>query len=291
MSTNVSKVSLYYILTKPGIIRGNAIHVLAGALFAAIWAPDWTPIIGVLIGTSLVIASACVVNNYFDRRIDTKMKRTKARASVTGEIPLAHGVLFALALLIAGFWVLYLFTNWIVIMIGIVAYITYAFIYTLLKPHTVYSTLIGAIPGALPAMAGYVAVDGQLSIGAWCIFLLIFVWQMPHFYAISIFRKNEYKAAGVPVLGAVKSFQTVKTHILFYQVLYTGVVATMITFQVVTPAAGLILLAGAAYWLYVYAFTEGDEIKWSKSIFGASLVLTLLLLVAAVLNMFLKSTL
>ncbi len=289
MTQKVSKLSLHYKLTKPGIIRGNAIHTLAGALFAAIWVPAWTPIIGVLIGTSLVIASACVVNNYFDRRIDVKMKRTKQRASVTGEISVSHAIVFALALLIAGFSVLYIFTNWIVIAIGIVAYITYAFVYTLLKPHTVHSTLIGAIPGALPAMAGYVAVDGQLSAGAWCIFLLIVAWQMPHFYAISLFRKSEYKAAGVPVLGVVKPFQTVKTYMLFYLLLYASAITAMISLEVVVPSAGIILLAGAAYWLYVYVYAKGDEIRWAKSIFRASLILTLILPFAGLLNMFIKS--
>jgi len=288
MSSTKHTFSLYYKLTKPGIVRGNAIHTLAGALFAAIWIPDWLGIIGVLVGTSLVIASACVVNNYIDRKIDVKMKRTKERASVTGKIPLRSGMIFASILLLLGFLTLIVLTNWLVVLIGIVAYLTYVLAYTLSKPHTTYSTLIGAIPGALPAMAGYVAVDGQLSVGAWCIFLLIAVWQIPHFYAISIFRKDEYKAAGVPVLGVVKPFQVVKTHIFFYQVMYLLVVVAMITFDVVVPAAGLLLLLGAAYWLYVYAFTKGSEIKWSKSIFGASLVLTLLLPLAGLLNMFLN---
>lgn len=195
MSKPTNKFNLYYKLTKPGIIRGNAIHTMAGALLAATWMPSWLPIIGVLIGTSLVIASACVVNNYLDRKIDIKMKRTKERASVTGEIPLQKGLLVAAILLIAGFITLFTLTNWIVVVVGVVAYLTYVFAYTLSKPHTVHSTLIGAIPGALPAMAGYVAVDGQLSIGAWGVFLLVAVWQLPHFYAISVFRKKRIQSS------------------------------------------------------------------------------------------------
>jgi len=288
MSKPTSNLNLYYTLTKPGIIRGNLIHTLAGALFAAVWVPNWAPIIGVLVGTSLVIASACVINNYLDRKIDIKMNRTKERASVTGKIPLVNGLLFAGALLVTGFLTLALLTNWLVVVIGVVAYLSYVLAYTLSKPHTVHSTLIGAIPGALPAMAGYVAVTGELTAGAWCVFILITTWQLPHFYAISIFRKKEYKAAGVPVLGVVKPFEMVKRYILVYQIIYLVAVTLMISLRVVVPAAGLLLLAGAAYWLYVYAFAKGDEIKWSKSIFGASLVLTLLLPMAGVLNMFLN---
>jgi heme o synthase len=279
----------YYVLTKPGIIRGNLIHTLAGALLAATWIPDWQLIVGVLIGTSLVIASACVVNNYLDRKIDAKMKRTKERASVTGDIPVVHGLLFSVELLMAGFAVLVVLTNWIVVVIGIIAYLMYVLAYTLSKPRSVHSTLIGAIPGALPAMAGYVAVTGELTVSAWLIFLLVAVWQLPHFYAISVFRKQEYKAAGVPVLGVVKPFRVVKIYVLSYQMLYACVVTALIYTETVAPLAGFILLIGAAYWLYVYAFTKGSEVKWAKSIFGSSLVLTLLLLMAAVVNMFLHT--
>lgn len=281
----IQKAKQFYILTKPGIIRGNVIHTLAGALFASIWVPNWLLIIGVLIGTSFVIASACVVNNYLDRNIDRKMKRTSKRASATREISVKHGMIFAAVLLAIGFATLLAFTNIYVVIIGIIAYVMYSFVYTLSKPRTIHSTLIGTIPGALPAMAGYVAVVGEVTLGAWLVFLLIAAWQMPHFYAISIFRRDEYKAAGVPVLGVVKPFEVVKSHILFYQLLYTCAVTALIYTETVSPPAGVILLAGAAYWLGVYAFTKGDKIKWAKSVFGASLVLTLLLPVIAIIHM------
>lgn len=283
-----SKAKQYYSLTKPGIIRGNLIHVVAGALFASsISGFQWSPIIGVLIGTSLVIAAACVANNYLDRGIDAKMKRTKNRPSVTGDIPFWNAMIFAKILLIIGFTVLYAFTNLIVVTIGFVAYILYVFAYGWAKRHTVHSTLVGALPGALPAMAGYVAVSGELSIAAWLIFLLITAWQMPHFYAISLFRRGDYKAAGIPVLGAVRSFEVVKQYILFYIVVYTCVITALIATSSISAAPGLLLLSGAAYWLYVYITASGDHDKWARSIFGASLVLTLILPAAAVLNMFL----
>src|SRR5690348_756051 len=123
MSTLRERIRLYHKLTKPGIVRGNAIHTLAGALFAASWVPHWSPIIGVLAGTSFVIASACIVNNYLDRKIDVKMSRTKHRGSATGEIPLRSGLALAVVLLIIGFAILQLFTNMFVVLIGVIAYI------------------------------------------------------------------------------------------------------------------------------------------------------------------------
>lgn len=283
----MNKLGLYYRLTKPGIVRGNAIHVLAGALLASISGVDIPTIIAVLVGTSFVIASACVANNYLDRGIDAKMERTRRRASVTGQVPLSHAMVFAAVLLAIGYAVLLTYTNIIVAIIGAVAYIFYVFIYGYAKRKSTISTVVGAVPGALPAMAGYVAVDGTLSLEAWLVFFLIFAWQMPHFYAISLFRKKEYTAAGLPVLGVIKPFEIVKKHILGYMVLYLACIALLIFYKVVGIPSAILLLSGAAYWFFVYfRSNSGNPEKWSKSVFGASLVLTLVLLLASVLNVF-----
>lgn len=280
-------IRAYYMLTKPGIIRGNALHALAGALLASSLPINWSALIGVLIGTSFVIASACVVNNYMDRGIDARMKRTSKRPSVTGVVSLQSAMIYAVVLFIIGFGVLYAWTNLLVMLIGLIAYISYVVLYGWAKRTTVYSTLVGAIPGALPAMAGYVAIEGAVAVGAWLVFMLIFVWQMPHFYAISLFRKNEYRHAKLPVLGAVRSFGAVRRHILSYLVVYAAVVSAIITFRTVGVVSGAILLAGAAYWMIVCIRTSTkDHDEWARSVFGASLVLSLLLVVSAVFNVF-----
>lgn len=283
------KLKAYYLLTKPGIVKGNALHALAGALFASTLTMQWTQLLGVLIGTSLVIASACVANNYMDRGIDARMKRTKRRPSVTGTVSLKNAMIYAALLFLAGLAVLYFMTNWIVIVIGLIAYVLYVFVYGLAKRKTVHSTVIGAIPGALPAMAGYVAISGQLSIEPWLIFLLIFAWQMPHFYAISVFRRDDYSAAGIPVLAVVSSFKVVKHAILFYMMFYVVIIALLISTKTVVPSAGFLLLAGAAYWIAIYFTDTKNNEKWARSLFGTSLVLSLVLLIAAVLNLILVS--
>lgn len=282
-----SRVKAYYTLTKPGIIKGNAVHVAAGAFFASIWMPNWLVIIGVISGTSLVIASACVINNFIDRDIDKKMARTRHRASVTGQVSVASAVIFAVVLLTLGMGLLVSLTNMYVAAIGAVAYVLYTFVYTLSKPRTIHSTLIGAIPGALPIMAGYVAVVGEVTITAWLLFLLVAAWQMPHFYAISLFRKKEYEAATIPVLGVVKPFRTVRSYILAYQVVYVVVISALIYTQSVTPASGLLLLGAAALWLGVSIRSVKNEISWARSVFGVSLIISLVLLMASVLHMFL----
>lgn len=276
----------YYLLTKPGIVRGNALHVLAGAFFASSMTIQWPQILAVLFGTSFVIASACVANNYMDRSIDARMKRTKKRPSVTGEVAFRSALVYMVLLLLIGFLVLYLFTNPWVVAIGVVAYVMYVFAYGWAKRNTVHSTLIGAVPGALPVMAGHVAVYGSITPAAWLLFILVLVWQMPHFYAISLFRKAEYREAGLPVMGVLKPFPYVRAMMIGYVLLYIGVVTAMISLEVMAPAAGLLLMAGGAYWLYVTFRDASDQVKWARSVFGASLILALGLFVASLLNVF-----
>lgn len=283
----LTQLRAYYLLTKPGIVRGNAVHVLAGVLLASRWPINWSVLFGVLVGTSLVIASACVANNYMDRGIDVRMKRTKARPSVTGQISLQTAMVYAAALLIVGFGILLWRTNAYVVTIGVIAYVLYVFAYGWAKRNTVHSTLIGAIPGALPAMAGYVAVTNTLSLGAWLIFLLVLVWQMPHFYAISLFRKKEYAAAELPVLGVVKPFSIVKRYIGVYVIIYCAIVIGMTlagTFQLL---AGILMAVGAAFWLSIAFMRAPDEKKWAYKVFGTSLLLTLVLLAVSIVTMFL----
>lgn len=281
------KIRAYYLLMKPGIIRGNAIHVISGALFASQLPLQWATIAAVLLGTCLVIASACVANNYMDRGIDAKMKRTKARPSVTGEVSVISAMIFTGVLFVAGFALLAAFTNAWVVGIGAAAYVLYVFAYGWAKRTTIHSTLVGAIPGALPIMAGHVAVVGEPSVGSWLLFLVVFTWQMPHFYAISIFRKKEYKAANIPVLGAVKPFGVVRAYIALYMTAYLASITALVSLNVVGAPAGTMLLLGAAVWFIVYVrASTANESKWARSIFATSLVLALVLLIASAINVF-----
>jgi heme o synthase len=283
----LSQLRAYYILTKPGIIKGNALHVLAGALFASFLPIDWIALLGVTVGTSLVIASACVANNYIDRDIDARMARTKRRPSVTGEVSPRNALLFSTVLLLLGAAMLYIYTNPIVMGIGALAYVLYVFAYGWAKRHTVHSTLVGAVPGALPILAGHVAVAGGVTYVGMLLFLLVFTWQMPHFYAISILRKKEYAAARVPVLAVVTSFKTVQTYILIYMIAYLVSIAALVSTGRLGVPAGFLLLAGAALWFMVYITIDThSHIRWARAIFRTSLVLSVMLLAAAILNIY-----
>lgn len=284
----MARVKEFYELTKPGIVYGNSIHVAAGILFAAATSTfAWVPALGVLIGTALIIASACVVNNIIDSDIDAKMARTKKRAMPSRRISVKLAGWYAFILALIGFSGLAATTNWLVVALGAVAYVTYTVVYTYSKRLTVHSTVIGTIPGALPIMAGYVALSEKIDLTAALLFLLLVFWQLAHFYAISLFRKDEYAAAGVPVLSTRVGEKTVIGAILagifFYVVIIVGLGAT----KSWNLPATLLLLALAGWWfgLAVTGLKNRDTASWARRVFGWSLWLSLLLPAIALVNL------
>jgi protoheme IX farnesyltransferase len=282
----MKRARIYYNLTKPGIVYGNAIHICAGVLFAAAMYPlHLNSFLGVLFGTSLVIASACVMNNYFDRNIDARMNRTKKRATVTGAISFTEIVIFAAVLLLGGLGLLAALTNLLVVGLGVTAYVFYVLIYTYSKRITVHSTLIGSVPGALPAVAGYAAFSDSLDTGALLLFFLIVCWQMPHFYAISLYRRRDYEAAKLPVLGVIAPVRTVKATMATFLISYIVTILLMNGTGVTGMGATLILLTGAGYWVYAFVRKSISTERWARRFFGASLVVSLLLPLAAALNL------
>ena len=273
----------YYRLTKPGIIYGNSINAAMGFAFASVlaWAFDLWLLLAVLGGTALVIASGCVFNNYIDRGIDQHMKRTQKRALVRGRVSGRNALIYATLLGIAGFTTLALWTNWLTVLIGVIGYIDYIVLYGYFKRKSVHGTLVGAISGAMPPVAGYCAVTGQFDTAALLLFLILAAWQMPHFYAIAMYRQKDYAAAGIPVLPVAKNTQQTKIQIFVYVCLFILATILMSTFGY----TGLIYLGVmtvlGAYWLQlaVQGFSAPDEIKWARKMFFFSLIVTLVVAV------------
>lgn len=279
-------VKAYYRLTKPGIIYGNVMHAVAGWLLSAAVNQRISimTLLSVALGTGLVIASACIVNNFTDRGIDEKMKRTMHRPSVTGRVKVSVGLILATVFLGLGIGILMLGTNWLTVVLGLIAYVIYVGPYGYAKRHTPFSTHIGTIPGALPVVAGVTAVSGQLDWLAIGLGLLLVIWQMAHFYAIAMFRKDEYGAAELPIISVVRSEQTVQKRIVMYVWLYVGLVAGMGLLMILPPIVSIMLFLGGVYWMYVAYSTKGISLaKWGRKVFGASLVLTMLLLASGLI--------
>ena len=266
----------YYQLIKPGIVYSNTLMAAAGFFLAAaqVWRFEAGVFAGLLAGTALVISSACILNNYIDRGIDGKMARTKNRATVTRKISGRQALWYAGILAVLGFACLALLTNWLTVLLGAAAYFAYIVLYGVAKRKTIYGTLVGAISGGLPPVAGYAAVSGSLDLGALLLFVLLVAWQMPHFYAIAMRRRSEYKAAGLPVWPVVKGMAATKRQIVGFIMLFVVASLALTTFGYtgVIFAIGMTVLGVA--WL-LKARHDGSDEAWAKRMFLFSLVVLL----------------
>jgi protoheme IX farnesyltransferase len=276
----------YYHLTKPGIIRGNLITALAGFLLASQGHIDFWLLLATLAGISLIIASACVFNNYIDRNIDKKMARTKKRALVTGLIAGRNAMLYATTLGVVGFGVLAAYTNFLTVLLGLIAIFSYVVLYGFAKRRSVHGTLVGTLPGALPPVAGYTAAMNQLDAAAIILFLILVFWQMPHFYAIAMYRFDDYKAAGVPVLPVKKGMKAAKVQILLYIVAFIIACAALAVYGYGGDTYLVVSLVLGYSWLYlgVKGFKTADDKRWARKMFGFSLLVISLLSLVISLN-------
>lgn len=202
-------------LTKPGIILGNIITTLGGFALASRGQIDFVLLLYTLLGLGLIIASAGVFNSYIDRFADAKMERTKNRPLVRGEISNQKALLFGTFLGLVGVFVLALKTNPLTVFVALSGFSIYLILYAFMKYHSFYGTLVGSLAGAVPPVVGYCAVSNTFDAGAVLIFLMLVLWQMPHFYAIAIYRQEDYAAASIPVLPIVKGMEATKIQIVF----------------------------------------------------------------------------
>jgi len=268
----------YLQLIKPGITLSNTISAAAGFFLAASFVPfNLAALIGAVFGIALVIASACVANNVLDRDIDKRMKRTTKRDVASGKISIPKALIFSTVLGFAGFSFLIFLTNRETFLLGVVAYIWYVAIYGIAKRTTPYSTIIGGVAGALPPMAGYVALTGSVDAGAIILFLILFFWQLPHFYAISMFRQSDYAEAKLPVWAVRFGMESTKRQIFISVILY-AISATLLTVFGYTGIIYLVLsTALSGYWIYtgIKLYRKVDDVKWARSMFGVSLLVLL----------------
>lgn len=265
----------YYLLTKPGIILGNLLTVAAGFLLASKDVFHVGLFLATLTGLALVMASACVFNNFIDRQIDKKMERTKNRAFAKGLISPYNAILFAIFIGILGEWILFLYTNVLTLFIANLGFFIYVVLYSLWKCHTVYGTAIGSIAGAIPPVVGYCAVSNHFDIGAFLLFSMLVLWQMPHFFSIALYHYEDYATAGIPTLPIAKGIIRTKIHMIFYIVGFIGA-AFMLTFFNYTSNMFLIVASVLGlFWLglSIKGFASSNDQKWGKQMFQLSLVI------------------
>jgi protoheme IX farnesyltransferase len=272
-------IKTYFMLTKPGIIFGNAITAAGGFILASKAQIDPWLFLATLMGLSLLIASACVFNNYIDRNIDKMMQRTKNRALVRGTISLKKAIIFAIFLGLFGILLLMLYTNLLTAIIALTGFFIYVILYSLSKYRSSYATVIGSISGGIPPVVGYCAVINRLDMGAFLLFMIVALWQMPHFFAIAMYRIDDYIAASIPVLPVKKGIYTTKVHMLLYIIAFL-IPVCMLTILGYTGYAYLIVigLLGLSWLLLcIKGFKDTNDRLFGRQMFRFSLVVIMML--------------
>ena len=251
----------YYVLTKPGVVQLLVFTAIVGMLLASPGFVAWGALLFGSLGIGLAAASGATVNHILDQRIDAQMLRTRDRPLPTGRLNDRDAMAFALALGVAGIGLLALAVNPLTALLTFASLIGYAVIYTVyLKRATPQNIVIGGAAGAAPPVLGWAAVQNEVGWFAILLFLIIFTWTPPHFWALAVARKDDYEKAGIPMLPVTHGIATTKNFIVGYTILLC-IVSVMPWFLGYT---GLLYFLGASalgagFLYYTFDLRSSDD--------------------------------
>lgn len=238
-----NKFHQYLALCKPRVVVLIVFTAVVGMFLAV---PGWPPLSALLAGTlgiGLAASSAAAINHLLDWRIDAKMKRTKHRPLATGQLTELNVLTFALSLGLSAMAILVLWVNFLTAILTFLSLIGYAIVYTAwLKRATPQNIVIGGAAGAAPPVLGWTAATGSLDPESLLLFLIIFIWTPPHFWALAIYRKEEYALVDIPMLPVTHGAAFTRLQIL----LYTILLVIVTTLPYLTGMSGLVYLAGVS---------------------------------------------
>lgn len=193
----------YLELTKPRVTLMVVITMAFGYYLGSRGAMDWMLLLHALLGTTLVAGGTSALNQYWERDLDAKMQRTKNRPLPSGRLQPRNALIFGVIISLAGIVHLLVMINALTALLAAATLISYVFIYTPLKQKNSLSTIVGAVPGALPPLGGWTAARNDLSIEGWILFAILFIWQLPHFLAIAWIYREDYLRGGFPLLTVI----------------------------------------------------------------------------------------
>jgi len=282
----------YLELTKPRVVSLIVLTAIVGTLLATPGLPPLDALVFGNLGIALAAASAAAVNHVLDRQIDARMARTRRRPLPSGHLSHTQALGFALALALASMALLVAFVNLLTAVLTFNALIVYAVVYTVwLKRTTPQNIVIGGAAGAAPPVLGWVAVTDHVSVQALLLFLIIFAWTPPHFWALAIARRHDYARAEIPMLPVTHGVEFTRRHVLLYTVILC--VVTLLPFMI--GMSGLIYLAAALalnarfLWLAIaLKFGRRDELP--MRMFRFSIVYLMWLFLALLADHYLPTT-
>jgi protoheme IX farnesyltransferase len=238
----VNRIAQYWALTKPRVTQLAVFCAVIGMFLATDGMPPWRLVVAATVGIWLLAGAAFAVNCLVEAEIDARMARTARRATAMGELSSRQTLVFSAIIGGAGMWVLYALVNPLTMWLTFVTFVGYAVIYTMiLKPATPQNIVIGGLSGAMPPALGWAAIANEVPMQAWLLVLIIFVWTPPHFWALAMYRRDDYAKSGLPMLPITHGMQFTGLHVWLYSIALAA--TTMLPYAV--HMCGLIYLACA----------------------------------------------
>lgn len=289
MTVQPSRISQYLTLTKPRVTQLAVFCAVIGMFLAVPGLPEWRLVLAAAVGIWLLAGAAFAVNCLVEREIDARMARTARRASAQGEISVQQICLFSALLGGAGMWVLYFLVNPLTMWLTFATFIGYAVIYTIiLKPATPQNIVIGGLSGAMPPALGWAAIANDVPMQAWLLVLIIFVWTPPHFWALALYRRDDYAKSGLPMLPITHGMKYTGLQIW----LYTIVLVATTTLPYTVRMSGLIylvsaLILGVIFLYYAWQLHRHYTDKVARTTFTYSIIYLSLLFAALLVDHYL----
>jgi len=238
----VNRIAQYWALTKPRVTQLAVFCAVIGMFLSTEGIPPWRLVVAATIGIWLLAGAAFAVNCLVEAEIDARMARTARRPTAMGELSRRQTLIFSAIIGGAGMWVLYALVNPLTMWLTFVTFVGYAVIYTMiLKPATPQNIVIGGLSGAMPPALGWAAIANDVPMQAWLLVLIIFVWTPPHFWALAMYRRDDYAKSGLPMLPITHGMQFTGFHVWLYSIALAA--TTMLPFAV--HMSGLIYLVCA----------------------------------------------
>lgn len=297
LSYNSSRVTFKELqqIIKMGLVQGNLIPAFAGSWLAIVLAnhsflSSIPQILMMLVGSTLIMGGACALNNYYDQDIDSIMPSKQQRPTVNDRISDRNLLMLSFGMMLIGEALLFALNipSGVIGLLGIVGYVSFYSIWS--KRHTVWNTVIGSFPGAVPPLIGWTAIEGNISLVAVALFLVIFCWQPIHFYALAIKRKDEYSLANIPMLPSVKGFKRTRVSMFLWLVILLPLPFLLSSLGTTFIVLATLLNLG---WLYLGLTSfkkNSDQTKWATKMFIYSLnylvVFFVLVVVVSLIQMF-----
>jgi protoheme IX farnesyltransferase len=242
LTAQPNRIAQYWALTKPRVTQLAVFCAVIGMFLATPELPDWRKVVFATVGIWLLAGAAFAINCLVEREIDSRMARTARRPMARGEITVAQTLVFSGVIGGMGMWVLYALVNPLTMWLTLATFVGYAIIYTIiLKPSTPQNIVIGGLSGAMPPALGWAAIANDVPMQAWILVLIIFIWTPPHFWALAMYRRDDYAKSGLPMLPITHGMKLTQFHILLYTIAL--IATTMLPFAV--GMSGLIYLGTA----------------------------------------------